>query len=52
MKTTSPVNSNITFVAVQSCGAFHTASGANSAEFEKAVEDGAVVANIVAALFL
>lgn len=52
VKTTSPVDCNITFVAVQSCGAFHTASSADSAELEKTVEHGAIVSNIVSALFL
>jgi hypothetical protein len=51
VQTTSPVNSNIALVAVQSCSTFHTASSANSAELKQTVEDGAIVTHVVPALF-
>lgn len=52
VKATSPVDGNIAFVAVQSCGAFHAATSADSAELEETVKHGAIVSNIVPALFL
>lgn len=52
VKTTSPVDGNIAFVAVQSRSTFHAASGANSTELKETVKHGAIVSYIVPALFL
>ena len=52
MKPTRPVDSDVALVAVQPRCAFHTASGADPAEFEETVENRAVITNVVPALLL
>lgn len=52
VKPTSPVDSNITLVAIQSRGTFHTTSSTDTAEFEKPVKNRTVVTDIVPTLFL
>lgn len=51
VETASPVYSDITFVAVKSSGALHATSGTNTTEFEETVEHGAIITDIVLALF-
>jgi hypothetical protein len=50
MQTASPVDSNVAFAAVQPCGALHATSSADATELEQAVEDRAIVANVILAL--
>lgn len=45
-----PVDGNVALAAVQASGALHGAAGADAAELEQAVEDRAVVADVVLAL--
>ena len=52
VETASPVDSDVAFSAVQSCGTLHAASSADTAELEQAVKDGTIVADIVFALLL
>lgn len=50
MQTAGPVDSNVALAAVQSCSTLHTATSADAAELEQAVEDWAIVADVVLAL--
>lgn len=50
MKTTCPVDSNVTFAAIQPCSTFHTATCTDAAKFKKTVEDWAVVTHVETAL--
>jgi len=52
MKATRPIDRDITLATVQSRSTLHTTTTGDTAKFEKAVEDRAVVANIVFALLL
>lgn len=50
MKSTGPIDCNITFLPIESRSAFHASTSANAAEFEKAVEYRTVITDIEAAL--
>lgn len=50
VETTSPVYSNITFVAVKSSRTLHATTGTNTTEFKETVEHGAIITDIVLAL--
>ncbi len=50
VETTRPIHGNVTFVAVESRSTLHAATGADPTELEEAVENGAVVADVVLAL--
>ena len=50
METASPVDGNITFAPIQSRSTLHAATGADSAELEKAVKDWTIVSHIKASL--
>ena len=52
MQTTSPVDGNLTLLAVQSRRTLHAATSADTAEFKQAIEYGAVISDIVLALLL
>lgn len=52
MKTSSPVDSNVAFTTVQTSRALHTSTSTYATEFEQAVEDGTIVADIVLSLLL
>ena len=52
VETASPVDCDVAFSAVQSCGTLHAASSADTAELEQAVKDGTIVSYVVFALFL
>ena len=50
MKTSSPVDSDITLLAIQSRSSLHAASSADTTELEQAIEDRAVIPHVEAAL--
>lgn len=50
MQASSPVDSNVALLAVQTGGSFHRATGADSTELEETVEDRTIVTNIVLGL--
>ena len=50
MKTTCPVDCNVTFAAIQSCSTLHTATCTDAAKFEKTIKDWAVVTHVETAL--
>ena len=50
MKTSRPIDSDVTFLTIQSRGTLHAATGANTAKLEQAVEDGAIITDVVLAL--
>lgn len=50
METTSPIDRNVALATVQTRSTLHTAATRDTAKFEKTVEDGAVVADVVFAL--
>lgn len=50
MKSASPVDRDVAFLAIQTGGAFHAATRANTTELEQTVKDGTVVSDIVFAL--
>lgn len=50
MKSTGPVDSDVTFLAVQAGRALHGATGANSTELEETIKDRAVISDIVLGL--
>lgn len=52
MQTTSPVDSNVAFAAVQAGCALHCATCADTAKLEQAVKHGTVIADVVFALLL
>jgi hypothetical protein len=52
VQTTSPVDGDVTFVAIQTRRALHTATSADTAEFKETVEYRAIITDIVPALFL
>ncbi len=47
MQASRPVDGNVALLAIQSRRTLHAASGTDAAKLEEAIEDGAVVANIV-----
>lgn len=51
METTSPIDSDVAFFAVQSCCAFHAATCTDAAKLEETIEDWAIVSDIVFGLF-
>lgn len=52
VQTTSPVDGDLAFAAIQSRSTFHTATSADSTEFEKTVKHRAIITNVVSALLL
>ena len=50
MQTTSPVDSDLTLLAVESCRTLHAATSTYAAELEQTIEDGTVISDIVFAL--
>lgn len=52
VQTSSPVDGNIAFLAIQSRGTLHGSTSADATELEQAVKDRAVVSYIVLALLL
>ena len=50
MKTSSPVDGNVAFAAVQTSCPLHASTSADATELEKSVEDRAIVTDIVFAL--
>jgi len=52
MKSSRPVDGDVAFAPVESSSSLHTATSADAAEIEQAIEDWAIVTNIVFALFL
>jgi len=50
MQTTSPVDSDVTFIAIKTRSALHTTSGTDTAKFEQTIKDGTVITDIVFAL--
>lgn len=52
MKTTSPVDCDVAFTTVQSGGAFHAATGTDTAELEESIEYRTIVSNIEFSLLL
>lgn len=52
VKTTGPVNGNVTLVAVEPSGTLHTTTRADTAKLEEPIENGTIVSDIVLALLL
>ena len=52
MQASRPVDGDIALPSIQPCSTLHTATCANSAELKQAIEDWAIVTNIVFALLL
>jgi hypothetical protein len=52
MKTASPIDSDVAFTTVQARSTLHTATSADTTEFEQSVEDRTIISNIVLALLL
>ena len=52
MKTTSPVDCYVAFASVQTGGAFHASTCADSAKLEEPVKDRAIISNVVFTLLL
>lgn len=50
METTSPVDSDVALLSIQSGGTFHTTTSADTAKLEQAVEHGTIVTDVVFAL--
>ncbi len=50
VETSSPVDSYVTFLAIESRCSFHTTSSADPTELEESIEDGAIVPDVEAAL--
>lgn len=51
MESTSPVDSNVTLLPVESCSSFHASTCADTTELEEAVKYWTVVADVEATLF-
>jgi hypothetical protein len=51
METSSPIHSDVAFVAVEARRTLHAASSANTAELKQPVENWTVIPNIISALF-
>ena len=52
VETASPVDGDVAFSTVQSCGTLHAASSADTTEFEQTVEYRTVVTDVVLSLLL
>lgn len=50
VQTTGPIDSNVTLLAVESCGAFHGPARTNATKFEKTIKDGTIITDIVLGL--
>lgn len=50
MQSSSPIDGDVALLTVQASGAFHTATSANTTEFEKTIKNGAIVTDVVFAL--
>lgn len=50
METSGPVDSNVTFLSVQSGSSLHAATGTDATELEQAVKDRAIITDVVFAL--
>jgi hypothetical protein len=50
MQTASPIDGDVALLAVEASRALHATACADAAELEEAIEDGAVVADVVLAL--
>ena len=50
VETTSPVYSDITFVAIEASRTLHATPGTNTTEFKETVEHGTIITHVVLAL--
>ena len=52
MQAARPIDSNITFLAVESGSTLHTSAGTDAAELKQAVKDWTIITNVETRLFL
>ena len=50
MKATSPIDGNIALLTIQTSSSLHTATSADAAKLEKAIENRTIVTDVVLAL--
>lgn len=50
VETTSPIDSDIALLAVESCGALHASASGNTTEFEEPIEDRTIISYVEFAL--